>query len=154
MRKYKTDVFDGIYREENRDKAQREVAFYSSDACENTSLRKPRKYSNTRVPRRQPLGSVVTCPVIYGCNTAATLLFVVFTHISRSPAGRDRSAPARNTAGWEAAVISVDWNTGETRKREKNGEIGMRGDGRRATGARVDPKFGRYLWCFLPKRPR
>lgn len=94
-REYKTDVFCGIYRGENRDKARREAAFYSGDACENTTPREPRKYSNTRVPRRQPLGSVVTCPVIYGCNTAATLLFVVFTHISRSPAGRDRSARAR-----------------------------------------------------------
>lgn len=80
---------------ENRDKAQREAAFYSAGACENTTPRESRKYSNTRVSRRQPLGSVVTCPVIYGCNTAATLLFVVFTHISRSPAGRDRNASAR-----------------------------------------------------------
>lgn len=113
---------------ENRDKAQREAAFYSAGACENTTPRESRKYSNTRVSRRQPLGSVVTCPVIYGCNTAATLLFVVFTHISRSPAGRDRNASARarsrirNTAGWGAAVISVNWNTGETRKREKRRE--------------------------------
>jgi len=130
---YKTDVFSGI-REENRDKIQREAAFYSGGACENTSPRsprKPRKYSNTRVPRRQPLGSVVTCPVIYGCNIAATLLFVVFTHILRNPAERDRSAPARNTAGWEAVVISVDWNTGETRKREKRRN---RDEGRGATG--------------------
>lgn len=73
----------------------REAAFYSAGACENTTPRESRKYSNTRVSRRQPLGSVVTCPVIYGCNTAATLLFVVFTHISRSPAGRDRNASAR-----------------------------------------------------------
>lgn len=175
VRKYKTDAFGGIYREENRDKAQREAAFYSGDACENTSPRKPRKYSNTRVPRRQPLGSVVTCPVIYGCNTAATLLFVVFTHISRSPAGRDRSAPGRNTAGWEATVISVDWNIGETRKREKNGEMGMRnerretrgdgqratGDGRRATatGARVEIRSSGVIYDAFSqsgraKRPR
>lgn len=122
--------------------------------------RAPRKYSNTRIPRRQPLGSVVTCPVIYGCNIAATLLFVVFTHISRNPAERERERKERDRSvlSKHRRMRSRDDIRGLKHSRDGKKERKMvkcrmeqggwkkrRETKGRAVGRRVDPKFERYL---------